>query len=176
MWMPNGPQRTASQSLCAQEENAACAFHLHEDNHRAISVKREINDAAGALRGSLIERASVHGQFIGQIRRAAAGKLRHGKEDAAELKPVRRNPVLWEIVWKIKKQGEYRLYHSEQSSEPLLVGLRFHRKDTSGFDADTIKNLQNAEMDEAGTRYTQGMPTLWGHEAGCTTCIKADSL
>jgi hypothetical protein len=55
------------------------------DDRRAISVQREIEDATQQVRGSMVARAEMHGRFYGQIRRAAAGKLRHGKDDAVEL-------------------------------------------------------------------------------------------
>lgn len=119
----------------------------------------------------MIDRALLQGEIFGQVRRAAAGKLRLGLDDADELEPVRRNPDLWEIKWKRGKQGEFRLYHAERGDSPDMVGLRFHAKDTTSNDAGEIARRQNLEMDEAGRRFSDGVTDRWGHTAPCRDCV-----
>lgn len=163
-------RRTAADSLCTRPCDPPRAFHFFVDGRRARSVRAEIEQAVSQTKGSMIDRAALHGEIFGQVRRAAAGKLRLGLDDGDLLEPVRRNPDLWEIKWKRGKRGEFRLYHAEPGNAPDLVGLRFHAKDTSSNDADQIERLQNAEMDEAGRRFVDGLKDRWGHAPGCHDC------
>ena len=163
-------RREASASLCVQPCEHPRGFHLLVDPQRAIRVRNEIAEAVDATESTMHRRVVLEGEILGQLRRAAEGKLRLGLEDGDVLEPVRRNPDLWEIKWKKGKRGELRLYHAEPGADPSFVGLRFHRKSTAG-NAAAIAAAQNDEMDEAGRRYADGVKVRWGHATDCADCL-----
>lgn len=160
------PPRTLSDSLCTQHSDIARSFHRFSIGGER--VQQEIVDAAYAAGGTPTAIADRIGAFLGRMRAAAHGDLPQTKDD---LEPVRDDPRLWEIKWKLKKRGEYRLYHAEPGAAPELVALRFHRKDTSG-PQDDIDARQDAEIAVASRRYAEGATSRWGHAAsGCTECL-----
>ncbi len=81
-------------------------------------------------------------------RRAAAGKL-HPPD---ELKPVRTEPLLWEVRWDFDGRL-LRLYHAEPRKAPkTLLALLYHWKRDQGTPTE-IDDAQEAEMVRAGDRY-----------------------
>lgn len=111
--------------------------------------------------------AHLVGEVLGRIRAAMDGML----ADGDLLEPVQMDPLLWEVKWKLKKQGEFRLYHAEPLTNPDFVALRFHQKDVSSRDDKTIRALQNVEIAAAGQRHQDGLPASWGHRRGCANCL-----
>ena len=92
---------------------------------------------------------------------AAAGTLFEEDESGPPLKPVRRDPSLWEIRWDLAGQP-WRLYHAKPALAPgYLVALRFPEKDLAGGDT-RVRAAQNEHIDCAAHRYNTGRRTLWG--------------
>lgn len=170
-WMTDaqeGPRRPVD-SLCYQPVDAPRSFHYFTDG--TVRVYKEMVDAAYGHDRTSLAAAGLMGDFLGQLRRAAHGELRSGGNNREPVGPVRLNPDIWEIRWKLGRLGEFRLYHAEPDDEPQLVALRFHEKDSSSEDADTIDDLQEDEMRLAGTRYDDGVNNRWGHVKGCRDCL-----
>lgn len=111
--------------------------------------------------------AGLIGDVYARMRAAASGEL----VGFDVLEPVRVHPELWEIKWKPRKLGEFRMYHAEPGGDPELVGLRFHRKDVRSGDRVVIRAAQEAEMALAATRYSDGVSDRWGHERSCRECV-----
>jgi hypothetical protein len=135
-----------------------------------LTLHREVIDtiaAAGAKGQPAAERV---GEVWGLLRAGASGLLRDG---SGELEPVRRHPEkgLWELKWSFPRLGEFRMYHVEPRTNPDLVALHFHRKDTTGTQ-DEIDGRQDAEMDVAAQRYDDGVNARWGHARKfCSACV-----
>ena len=82
-------------------------------------------------------------------------------ESGSPLKPVRRDPSLWEIRWDLAGRL-WRLYHAEPAPAPgYLVALRFHEKDLAGGDT-RVRAAQNEHVDSSAYCYNAGRRTLWG--------------
>jgi hypothetical protein len=107
----------------------------------------------GLGHSATIERLAAIKQRLGA---AARGELTFDED----LKPVARDPELWEIRWEFEGV-QWRLYHGEPALAPgWLIGLRFHRKSV-GTDIET-RLAQNGEIDIASRRFTQGRLWHWG--------------
>jgi hypothetical protein len=165
--------RMPDDSLCHQPSDTPRSFHYYSSHDGTIHVHREMVDAAWIPGRAMGLAAGMVGDFEARIKFAARGELRSGADGEELVAPVRRDPHVWEIRWKVGRQGEYRLYHAEPTANPQLVALRFHEKDTSSGDADTIDALQEVEMDEAARRYKEGVNRKWGHRKSCADCIAA---
>lgn len=170
-WMTEATEdpRRPSDSLCYQPVDSPRSFHYLTTD--AVSVYREMVDAAWDHGRTPTVAAGLMGDFLAQLRAAAHGELRSGGNNREPVGPVRLNPAVWEIRWKLGKQGEFRLYHAEPNDDPQLVALRFHEKDSSSNDADIIDDLQEQEMGLAATRYGDGVNNRWGHVKGCQDCL-----
>ena len=92
-----------------------------------------------------------------RLRAATRGELTFDEE----LKPVARDPDLWEIGWDFDDDGQWRMYHGEPAMAPgWLIGLRFHRKLVGS--AGAARAAQNGEMDVASRRFAEGRSWRWG--------------
>ncbi|MFE5293008.1 hypothetical protein ACFQ8T_12575 [Isoptericola sp. NPDC056618] len=167
--MPSTDGRSASDSLCTQPTEHAREFHFHSSPFESTSVRNEIVDALYDAARTPMQAAGLVGDVFGRMRAAGLGHL---ADDPDEFCPVRSQPELWEMKWKFKRMGEYRLYHAEPGRSPDLVALRFHRKDTDRFASSTeINQRQNVEMELAAARYEAGEDHRWGHTRGCGDCL-----
>lgn len=169
----DGDNRRGRDSLCTQPVVVPRSFHrLNVDGD---DVQGEVVAALYAARDEASPRMSDDalaqriGEVLGRMRSAAKGNV---PDNPRIVEPVRRNPDLWELKWDFAKLGKFRMYHAEPGSNPDMVALRFHLKDTSSKDDDVVERLQNAEMDTAGERFTSGVKSRWGHvQRGCTHCV-----
>lgn len=155
--------------MCTQHVDQMRSFHKlsvgDEDLHAEVTAAIYATGAKG-------QAAAIRaGEVWGRVRNAAKGLL---PVDDKGLVPVRRNPDLWELKWKLGRLGQFRMYHAEPGGDPAMVGLVFHRKDVPGADADEIEQLQNREMDRAGKLYGEWVNVLWGHQSKCCTHCVAD--
>jgi hypothetical protein len=166
--MSNAEGRDPYDSLCLQPVDSARSFHYYSPTGGTPTVRQEVVDALYDRARSVVDGAGMVGDVLGRMRAAARGGLAN---DPDEFEPVRRQPELWEIKWKFRKVGEFRMYHAEPMSDPELVALRFHEKETEGLTPDEIEALQDAEMDLAGDRYEAGENRRWGHSSACGDCL-----
>jgi hypothetical protein len=166
--MPRPADRDPSDSLCLQPTSAPRAFHHFSASEEARTVRNEIVDELWDRAPTSVAAAALVGDVLGRMKAAASGRL---AENVDEFEPVRRQPELWELKWKFKRVGEFRLYHAEPGENPELVALRFHQKETEGLTPEDIQARQNDQMDLAADRYTSGETRRWGHRRGCTDCL-----
>lgn len=160
-----GAKRSLDDSLCGAPVDPPRSFHYCRVSPDT-SVRNEIVDAIWATGRPATVVAGLIGDIHARMRFAARGRLRDGDL----LEPVRLDPALWEIKWRMRREGEFRLYHAEPNGDPALVALRFHRKSTEG-NADAIRGAQEEEMTLAGARYAEGAKNSWGHARRCTQCL-----
>ena len=131
-------------------------------------MRHEVVDEAYASTKTMYQAADMIGQVYGRLKAAARGRL---PDDSDLFEPARRQPMLWEIKWKLGRLGEFRMYHAEPGHDPDLVALRFHRKRTTELSAVEIAELQDQEMDLAAERFVAGEPSRWGHGRSCGDCL-----
>lgn len=162
--------RSNASSRALQPAASERSFHLLA--HGKWNVDREVNDAVDELIPNVSTAIDQVGVIRATLRAAARGELPTGLDDHDLLEPVRRQPELWELKWKVrrkkKQHGELRMYHAEpRDGNPDLVGLKFHIKDLRG-GSQAIESAQNAEMDTAADRYTDtaARRSRWGHRDG----------
>jgi hypothetical protein len=170
--VPDGePKRTIADSLCSQPADPPRTLHRYVAPDKGDDVSHEVYLAAWAQKKATVyTAASFIGDVNARLRVAARGQLR----DADNLEPVRLDPLLWEIKWRSGRTRHHRMYHAEPGStgdEPAIVALRFHLKDVSSANQDTIDALQDAEMEIASERYADGVKKKWGHKRDCAGCL-----
>lgn len=113
-----------------------------------------------------VEKLARYAELKALLNAAAQGEL----EDDPDLKPVQRDPRLWELRWRFGGRP-WRMYHTEPDEMTRhLVALKFHQKvDTCPpeySDAQCTRHLnrlQDRDIDDASARFDEGWPTLWGH-------------
>lgn len=104
-------------------------------------------------------RDSVLGQIDALRDLAAEGGIRDG--DESRLKPIARDPDMYELRWKLLNKA-VRQYHAEPRSLPTtLVKLHIHIKKSGASKVET-KNLQNSEISQAILRHRGGIASHWG--------------
>jgi len=163
-----------SRRASAERPDAASGltqkWHHFVDRDGQASVRTEINDIVmnvptpNGREPGIFEWTRRQGELKSLIERAERGDLQEG-DDAhphSDWSPVRRNPLLRELRWRMQARTEARFYFSEPPETPgKIIGLRLHIKDTTGSDQD-VSFKQNLEMDVAGDRLEQGRGWAWG--------------
>lgn len=149
------------QSKCQAPQSPPLEWHRWCRPREKSPVTDELLEAFDGLEGARrIERYAAIQQ---RLRAAAAGELfeEDDSDNGPPLKPVHRDPHLWEIRWCLDGQ-QWRLYHAEPGEAPgFLIGLRFHRKATDGTEMQ-IRVWQNSHIDCATRRYDAGRTNMWG--------------
>lgn len=143
------------RSRCAVAQQPEMDLHWFRDRRGSpVTTSEVVSSLEGLPEGVRKQR---QGEILQRLRAASRGEL----AEPEDLKPVCRDPHLWELRWTWDRQP-WRMYHAEPPDLPkYLILLRFHEKATSGDEA-AIKRSQNAEMDVASRRYTEGRHWLWG--------------
>jgi hypothetical protein len=166
--------RRKSRCQVPQAPDEPYTWHFHSETAQGDDVWREmvlaIDAAVAAHDRPGLDRASVVNGLIGDVRgllrQAAKGRLREG----SDLKPIRLDPVLWELRWDFKKFGRMRQYHAEPAANPtLLVALHFHKK-VECDDAKATEAAQDDAIKTASRRYADGVKYAGVHPVGCPDC------
>lgn len=166
--MPSAASRDPSDSLCLKPSSSQRSFHHFETADGSANVRREIVDTLWDRAKTMVQAAGLVGDVEGRMRAAARGQLADNRD---EFEPVKTQPELWELKWKFRRVGEFRLYHAEPAANPDMVALRFHEKQTEGLTADEIEAEQDREMEVAADRFRTGESRRWGHRPGCQHCL-----
>lgn len=154
-------------SLCLQP-NGFREFHFCAlDETR--TVRDEIVATIAPIARTAMDEAHLIGEVLGRMRTAARGETPSTRD---EFEPVRRYPgVLFELKWRFRRRGEYRMYHSEPGSNPDLVALHFHQKVIESLTDQEIEDAQETAMDLAEDRRKDKKTRRWGHVSACRHCL-----
>jgi hypothetical protein len=102
--------------------------------------------------------SSVLGQIDALFELAASGQIQIG--DEGKLRPIRRDPDLYELKWKLLSKA-VRQYHAEPPQYPDdLVKLHIHIKSMRKTSAGT-RAAQDMEISQAQLRYVTGESSEW---------------
>lgn len=148
------------RSRCAVGQSPSLTWHYWCEPRQPSPVMDEIKAVfEGCNEAQRIDRYAAITQ---RLQAAAAGDLfEENEEEWPPLKPVQRDPSLWEIRWDLDG-AQWRLYHAEPGDAPgFLIALRFHQKDLAGSHYD-IRDAQNSHIDTATRRYDDGRRSMWG--------------
>ena len=111
------------------------------------------------------ERKDLYARFMELNELARQGNLTEGNPDdsSADLKPVSRDPLMWELRWNVPSFSPLRQYHMEPKDDlELLVIVKAHLKDLRSGSTATINDHQTAEINEGIARYYRERHTRWG--------------
>ena len=107
-----------------------------------------------------VDRDLTIGRIIALRQLAASGEIVDG--DTRHIKPIRRDPEMWELRWS-EAGALIRQYHAEPSELPrCLVRLHVHLKEIARTEPETT-HLQDIEISWAMLRYRAGESSLWGY-------------
>ena len=146
------------QSRCSVRQTPDLEWRSYRDekNHSVAAV--------GAWLSSLNEyqRESAIGDILALRDQAAAGQLVEGDEDDfVNIKPVRRDPDLFELRWSLFGK-HLRQYHAEPKRFPrLLVDLHLHIKHIDYKSRRRTTRAQEIEISYALFRYRVGDSQEW---------------
>jgi hypothetical protein len=142
-------------SRCETPNDPPLSWHFYVDDAGHSPLTDEILACFNGLVGSA--RIARYTAISQRLNAAARGALTWPEE----LKPVVRDPELWEIRWGFDDE-QWRMYHGEPAQAPgWLISLRFHQKDTRGKQGEQ-REAQNQEMNVATLRFIEGRPRQWG--------------
>lgn len=167
-------------SRCTNPTNSNY-MHLFTDGTDGGNRRRVVYDELGELFMTLAKAGhsqsdlqTLYGEYKALNQRAQDGLLTEGtegnKKASTDLKPIRKDPEVWELRWPLPHHAPLRQYHAEPTTEPaLLLVLKVHLKDLTSADSATISASQNAEIAEARSRYFRGRGDRWGIPHGIDT-------
>lgn len=145
----------ARRSRCQTRQDPPLAWHYYRELPGKSPVIPEFKKALEGLPQTVREWRL--GEISQRLNAASRGELEIGQE----LKPLARDPDLWELRWRFSGE-HWRLYHGEPAELPLhLLALLFHQKDTSGSE-DDVKRAQDRFIHAARHRYVTGRRSRWG--------------
>lgn len=143
------------ESKCLTPQQPPLNGHLFRGRGGEPEVLRELQASFDLLPPGVAKQRK--GEFLQRLKAAERGELVLEEE----LKPVHRDPHLWEIRWSWDR-SPWRLYHAEPAEAPQsLVLLRWHQKSLLG-SASEIRTAQSREMDIAARRFVEGRSWRWG--------------
>lgn len=172
----HGMGRNAKDSLCYRHSDSGCRS-FHKCNTLASCAGRcFVDDEVASARLTLpIGQQHLFTQYIKSVACAAArGDLDVGED---RIVPSATQPDIWELrlpfQMKDKKQ-QYRMYYAEdEGSNPPMVAMLFHLKETEELTVEEQDKRQNKRMHEAQERWKLYRDIQWGHsEQNCINCFK----
>ena len=120
--------------------------------------------AVGAWLGSMsqLDREAAVGDILALRALAANGAIVEGEDEGyASLKPIRRDPDLFELRWYMFGK-HVRQYHAEPPEMPIkLIDLHLHLKTIVPRDDAATRSAQDEEISWAQMRYFGGKSRQW---------------
>lgn len=158
------------QSRCTIPGSNHRALRLIADAdtpHPRKVVDEELKQIFASLKETLSfsELQDLYAQFLELNELACEGNLVEGSPDdpSATLKPVSKDPSMWELRWLVPRFSPLRQYHMEPKDDlTLLVIVKAHLKDLTPTTKEGVNEQQNAEIDEGRARYYREQHTRWG--------------
>lgn len=152
-WGRSGNTSRCSAAVKGQLPEGAPIFTWrdHIDGNRACV--QEYDDFVAKL--PPVPRAAAKANLKVLMNRAAQGRLWQADDDSTEIKPVRKDPELYELRWKILTIHA-RMYHAEPEVAPAeLWALNRHLKGaySEGGSEWHSQAHQQAEIDHSAARY-----------------------
>ncbi len=149
--MPNPPPR---RSRCTVPQTTDLFWREYVDEHHDSTI--ELTDWIESLQP--FAQSSVLGQIDALLDLAASGQIHAG--DESKLRPIRRDPDLYELKWKLLSKA-VRQHHAEPPHYPDdLVKLHVHIKSMRKTSAET-RAAQDMEISQAQFRYVAGESSEW---------------
>lgn len=168
------------RSRCTQPPGPGVVHWLTQKNGDGTVnhlVTQEVADILQTLKDSgytTSQLTMLYGEYLALNRRARAGELIEPapRDEFPELKPITKDPEMWELRWPHPQGSPLRQYHAEPRQDfGVMVILKVHMKDLDSEDEQIIREAQNRQIDEGRARYFKHGANRWGLNDGVDTLL-----